>query len=209
MKKTLLILLLTIFTITVGNAQDDDFEVLGFGENQEEKDKMTDFLGFMLLPGSSSLVRYYEVHFNYNGTIKYTQLTMDSFMNRCAGRERSMANPTRANFFETYGIKDPNIVGQLWKLRYMEYPYKRMDNDTLGWSNNVEYPEMPSQEQLAMLKQYGITSVQDLCYGHNMFMLLKDMSNNQWIARYKGSAASTAIQPGIINEEGETFIDAQ
>ena len=172
MKKTLLILLLTIFTITVGNAQDDDFEVLGFGENQEEKDKMTDFLGFMLLPGSSSLVRYYEVHFNYNGTIKYTQLTMDSFMNRCAGRERSMANPTRANFFETYGIKDPNIVGQLWKLRYMEYPYKRMDNDTLGWSNNVEYPEMPSQEQLAMLKQYGITRVQDLCYGHNMFMLL-------------------------------------
>ena len=209
MKKTLLILLLTIFTITVGNAQDDDFEVLGFGENQEEKDKMTDFLGFMLLPGSSSLVRYYEVHFNYNGTIKYTQLTMDSFMNRCAGRERSMANPTRANFFETYGIKDPNIVGQLWKLRYMEYPYKRMDNDTLGWSNNVEYPEMPSQEQLAMLKQYGITRVQDLCYGHNMFMLLKDMSNNQWIARYKGSAASTSIQPGIINEEGETFIDAQ
>ena len=209
MKKTLLILLLTIFTITVGNAQDDDFEVLGFGENQEEKDKMTDFLGFMLLPGSSSLVRYYEVHFNYNGTIKYTQLTMDSFMNRCAGRERSMANPTRANFFETYGIKDPNIVGQLWKLRYMEYPYKRMDNDTLGWSNNVEYPEMPSQEQLAMLKQYGITRVQDLCYGHNMFTLLKDMSNNQWIARYKGSAASTAIQPGIINNEGETFIDAE
>ncbi|MBQ5576859.1 MAG: hypothetical protein IIT37_12490 [Bacteroidales bacterium] len=209
MKKSLLILLLTIFTITVGNAQDDDFEVLGFGENQEEKDKMTDFLGFMLLPGSSSLVRYYEVHFNYNGTIKYTQLTMDSFMNRCAGRERSMANPTRANFFETYGIKDPNIVGQLWKLRYMEYPYKRMDNDTLGWSNNVEYPEMPSQEQLAMLKQYGITRVQDLCYGHNMFMLLKDMSNNQWIARYKGSAASTAIQPGIINNEGETFIDAE
>ena len=209
MKKTLLILLLTILTITVGNAQDDDFEVLGFGENQEEKDKMTDFLGFMLLPGSSSLVRYYEVHFNYNGTIKYTQLTMDSFMNRCAGRERSMANPTRANFFETYGIKDPNIVGQLWKLRYMEYPYKRMDNDTLGWSNNVEYPEMPSQEQLAMLKQYGITRVQDLCYGHNMFMLLKDMSNNQWIARYKGSAASTAIQPCIINNEGETFIDAE
>jgi len=209
MKRTLLILLLSIFTIAVGNAQDDDFEVLGFGENQEEKDKMTDFLGFMLLPGSSSLVRYYEVHFNYNGTIKYTQLTMDSFMNRCAGRERSMANPTKANFFETYGIKDPNIVGQLWKLRYMEYPYKRMDNDTLGWSNNVECPEMPSQEQLAMLKQYGITRVQDLCYGHNMFLLLKDMSNNQWIARYKGSAASSAIQPGIINEEGETFIDAQ
>jgi len=209
MKKTLLILLLTIFTITIGNAQDDDFEVLGFGENQEEKDKMTDFLGFMLLPGSSSLVRYYEVHFNYNGSIKYTQLTMDSFMNRCAGKERSMANPTRANFFETYGIKDPNIVGQLWKLRYMEYPYKKMDNDTIGWSNNVEYPEMPSQEQLAMLKQYGITRVQDLCYGHNMFMLLKDMSNNQWIARYKGSAASTAIQPGIINNEGETFIDAE
>ena len=209
MKKTLLLLLLTIFTITVGNAQDDDFEVLGFGENQEEKDKLTDFLGFMLLPGSSSLVRYYEVHFNYNGTIKYTQLTMDSFMNRCAGRERSMANPTKANFFETYGIKDPNIVGQLWKLRYMEYPYKRADNDTLGWSNNVEYPEMPSQEQLAMLKQYGISRVQDLCYGHNMFMLFKDMSNNQWIARYKGSAASTAIQPGIINNEGETFIDAE
>ena len=64
MKRTLLILLLSIFTIAVGNAQDDDFEVLGFGENQEEKDKMTDFLGFMLLPGSSSLVRYYEVHFN-------------------------------------------------------------------------------------------------------------------------------------------------
>jgi hypothetical protein len=209
MRKLLIFTMLFIIASNVCNAQDDDFEVLGFGENQEEKDKMTDFLGFMLLPGSSSLVRFYEVHFNYNGTIKYTQLTMDGFMHRCAGKERSMANPTKTNYFETYGIKDPNIVGQLWKLRYMEYPYKKMDNDTLGWSNNVEYPEMPSPEQLAMLKQYGITRVQDLCYGHNMFMLLKDMSNNQWIARYKGSAASTAIQPGIINNEGETFIDAE
>ncbi|MBQ1697308.1 MAG: hypothetical protein II075_05455 [Bacteroidales bacterium] len=210
MKKTLLIILLSIFTITVGRAQnDDDFEMIGFGENQEEPEKMTDFLGFMLLPGSNNLVRYYEIHFNFNGTIKYTQLSMDSFMHRCAGKERSMANPTKTNFFETYGIKDPNIVGQLWKLRYMEFPYKKMDSDTLGWSNNVEYPEMPSPEQLAMLKQYGITRVQDLCYGHNMFMLFKDMSNPQWIARYKGSAASTAVQPGIINNEGETFIDAE
>ena len=55
MKRTLLILLLSIFTIAVGNAQDDDFEVLGFGENQEEKDKMTDFLGFMLLPAAAAL----------------------------------------------------------------------------------------------------------------------------------------------------------
>ncbi|MCR5456333.1 MAG: hypothetical protein K6F33_15245 [Bacteroidales bacterium] len=210
MKKALLLILLSIFSFAVCSAQDDDFEVIGFGENQAEPEKMNDFLGFMLLPGSNSLVRFYEIHFNFNGTIKYTQLTMDSFMHRCAGKERSMANPTKANFFETYGIKDPNIVGQLWKLRYMEYPYqKRGDNDTIGWSNNVEYPEMPSPEQFAILKQYGITRVQDLCYGHNMFMLLKDMTNNQWIARYKGSAVSTAVQPGIINNEGEEFIDAQ
>ena len=97
MKNTLIFILLFIITTTVCNAQDDDYEMIGFGENQEEKDKMTDFLGFMLLPGSNSLVRFYEVHFNYNGTIKYTQLTMDSFMHRCAGKERSMANPTKTN----------------------------------------------------------------------------------------------------------------
>lgn len=209
MKKYLILIVIALLVSVVCRAQDDEYEAIGFGENQEESDKMTDFLGFMLLPGSNSLVRYYEIHFNYNGTIKYTQLTMDSFMHRAAGKERSMANPTKANFFEMYGIKDPNIVGQLWKLRYMEYPYKKQDSDTLGWSNNAEYPEMPSQEQLAMLKQYGITRVQDLCYGHNMFTLLKDMSNNQWIARYKGSAVSTAIQPGTINQEGETFIENQ
>lgn len=208
MKKALLIILLSIFSFTVSNAQDDDFEAIGFGENQEERDKMTDFLGFMLLPGSNSLVRFYEIHFNFNGSIKYTQLTMDSFMQRCAGKERSNANPTKTNFFETYGIKDPNIVGQLWKLRYSDYPYKKMDSDTIGWSNNAECLEMPSAEQLAILKQYGITRVQDLCYGHNMFMLLKDMSNNQWVTRYKGSAVSTAINPGIINSDGESLIDA-
>ncbi|MBO4372291.1 MAG: hypothetical protein J5826_05105, partial [Bacteroidales bacterium] len=95
-------------------------EYLMFGENADDQD--TDFLGFCLLPGSNLLERFVEIHINPDGTLKYTYLTMDGFVNRAAGRERSAANSKGANYFTNFGIKNPGIVGDLWKLRYTEYP---------------------------------------------------------------------------------------
>lgn len=190
----------------------DDYEAFGddvesFGESNPEEN-IRDFLGIMLLPGSNTLVRFYELHQNHDGSFKYTQLTMDAFMFRAAGKEKSVANPSKTNFFQTYGISDPNIVSQLWKLRYKQYPYETIGQPEPGWANNSESEEMPSNEQFAILSQYGITRLQDVCYGHNLFMLIKDIANPQWIMKYKSTGSTSPIAEGPVDENGETYIDA-
>ena len=88
MRKFALALVFMLSALCI-NAQDYE-EYLSFGENADDQD--TDFLGFCLLPGSNLLERFVEIHINPDGTLKYTYLTMDGFVNRAAGRERSAAN---------------------------------------------------------------------------------------------------------------------
>ncbi|MBR4267026.1 MAG: hypothetical protein IKQ46_13320 [Bacteroidales bacterium] len=189
---------------------DDEGEVTTFGE-EVEVEPQKDFLGFMLLPGSNDLVRFYEIHINRDGTYKYTQLTMDSFVNKATGRERSLANPDKCNFFVNFGIKNPGIVSQLWKLRYKEYPYSSptgIDSTRLGWANNPDCDLMPSEQQFAILKNFGIEKVSSMCYGDQAFTLLKLMEQSEWIEKYKGAAGqTTAVSTGGTNYQGETFID--
>ena len=201
--------ILIMFSAICLNAQDPE-EYLMFGENADDQD--TDFLGFCLLPGSNLLERFVEIHINPDGTLKYTYLTMDGFVNRAAGRERSAANSKGANYFTNFGIKNPGIVGDLWKLRYTEYPYQGSNEQ--GWSTNDSIPTMPSEAQMAILKKYGIFRISDYCYGLMAFMLLHDMEDPTWIEKYKnasyGGSAPTNIVPGTSpakNDDNNTFID--
>ncbi|MBO4372455.1 MAG: hypothetical protein J5826_05940 [Bacteroidales bacterium] len=209
--------ILIMFSAICLNAQDPE-EYLMFGENADDQD--TDFLGFCLLPGSNLLERFVEIHINPDGTLKYTYLTMDGFVNRAAGRERSAANSKGANYFTNFGIKNPGIVGDLWKLRYTEYPYHGSNEQ--GWSTNDSVPTMPSEAQMAILKKYGIFRISDYCYGLMAFMLLHDMEDPAWIEKYKnasyggGSAPSNNTrvnfdvignEPKTQNDEDNTFVD--
>lgn len=213
MKNTLLIILAILLSSICANAQVEDgfTQVSEFGgeEVKYSPDEMVDFLGFVLLPGNRELMRFYEIHYNYDKTIKYTQLTMDSFVHRAMGKERCNANPNGVNLFETYGVKDPNIVCHLWKLRYKEYPYFSIGKPEPGWANNEKSDLIPSEAQMAILKKYGINRVQDICFGDMAFLLLKDMLDESWVAKYsnRGSGGAEAVTNVPSDEEDLPPID--
>ncbi len=200
--KNLASLLLILFCSLWANAQNVE-EYLTFGENADDQD--TDFLGFCLLPGSNLLERFVEIHINSDGSLKYTFLTMDGFVNRAAGRERCAANIKSANFFNNFGIKNPGIVADLWKLRYREYPYYKEVRDSSdkvslqGWSTNDNSNVMPSEAQMAILKRYGINKISDYCYGLMAFMLLHDMEDPVWIEKYKNASYGGSAPPTSNN----------
>lgn len=217
MRKAILsIMMLVLSSLCMAQVEDRFTEVNEFGGEEVKPNDCVDFLGFMLLSGSNTLVRFYEIHENEDHTLKYTQLTMDGFVYRAMGQERSKANPYGKNLFESYGIKDPNIVSALWKLRYKEYPYavkrktisnkpesektpeekeaERLANlPERGWGNNDKYPEMPSPAQFMMLSKYGIKRLQDLCYGDMAFLLLKDMCDINWVSKYMNTGCGGAV----------------
>lgn len=182
-----LILALTSLCVSAQSPE----EYITFGENADDQD--TDFLGFCLLPGSNLLERFVEIHINPDGSLKYTYLTMDGFVNRAAGRERSAANSKGANYFANFGIKNPGIVGDLWKLRYTEYPYHGSNEQ--GWSTNDSVPTLPSDAQMAILKKYGIYKISDYCFGLMAFMLLHDMEDPAWIEKYKNASYQGGAVP--------------
>lgn len=181
-KKNIFTSLLIIISITISFSQEN---TVTFGEETENVDKY--YLGFTLQPGFNGLIRYYLIHQKPDGKFSYRQLTQDAFVYQAAGRTNSKANPNGENFFEKYGVKDPNIVEELWKLRYFEYPYRTSRTMPTGWSTNDSIPTIPSKQQFEILKKYGIKRISDFCYGENAFELLRDMENDKWIERYKNS----------------------
>ncbi len=78
-----------------------------------------------------------------------------------------------------------NTTGQLWKLRYASYPYMSSASDTTGWTMNYANPYMPTKAQMQILKGYGLETINGYIYGENLFRLLKDIQNKQWVEAYK------------------------
>ena len=81
-----------------------------------------------------------------------------------------------------------SFVGDLWKLRYAEYPYGG-SLDSLGWTNNSKNTYMPRDEQMEILKEYGIEKINDYIWGDNLFRLFKDMKNPDWRKAYSEAGA--------------------
>ena len=211
--KHLYFLILVILFAFCGNAMaqgyDDDDEYVSFGDDEKVA---SDYLGFCLLPGFTGLVRFYQIHQDIDGKFKYSQISQDEFMHRLAGKIRSSANPKSENWFNTYGVKDPNIVTQLWKLRYKEYPYQTLGRPEQGWSSNDSIPDLPSPAQMDILANYGIKKISDFCYGQNVLMLFRDMCNSAWVEKYKNAAYSTSGtttggQSGVSKDDDGQFVD--
>lgn len=205
MKKILSAFLLLI-SFVCGYSQTNNIDdILSFGDAPDMNE--TEFLGFQLLNGPSSLIRFYEVHVDCNGSLKYTLIPESSFVYQAKGRQLSKANPKGEDWFVSYGIKDPNTVNSLWKLRYREYPYFTQIPQK-GWSSNDSIDWMPSKAQFKILSRYGINSLQDFCYGYRAFLLLKDMEDPQWIENYKNASYSgddTTSTPDNNNKSDDDF----
>ena len=101
-------------------------------------------------------------------------------MAQITGKMASKANPDKINFLEKYKI-DPESFENLWKLRYIDYPYE--GNMEKGWAG-LDFAPTPAQ--WAFLKNnYGYASFDQLLYGEKMWELVKDSQAQAWQAQYK------------------------
>lgn len=126
-------------------------------------------------------------------------LTRENFIRQAQGRAFSAANPHADDLFRKYDVKqctlppdsaamgfltDCSTLGDLWKLRYWEYPMKVGNGQQMakGWS---EKPLSPSPRQMEILSGYGMRHTTDLVIGPELFRLLHDMGIKEWVVKYR------------------------
>lgn len=124
-------------------------------------------------------------------------LTRPNFIRQVQGRAFSQANPEGENLFRKYGVKqclntvdsagfviDCATLDDLWKLRFWEYPLQLPpgDQQLVGWAGKKLRPD---DRQLLLLSGYGMRYMLDLAIGDNMFRLLKDMGDEEWVQNYR------------------------
>jgi len=120
-----------------------------------------------------------------------------NFIRQVQGRTFSQANPEGENLFRIYGVKqclntvdsagfvtDCRVLDDLWKLRFWEYPLQMAQGQEqlVGWAANKLRPD---DRQLMLLSGYGMSYMLDLVIGENMFRLLRDMGDEEWVANYR------------------------
>jgi hypothetical protein len=125
-------------------------------------------------------------------------LTRQNFIRQVQGRAFSQANPEGENFFRKYGVKqclntvdstgfviDCLVLDDLWKLRFWEYPLQveQGQHAITGWAGMKLRPD---DRQLLLLQGYGMRYMLDLVIGEDLFRLLKDMGDEDWVANYRG-----------------------
>ncbi len=156
-----------------------------FGEDTGEIEY---FFGFNLTPNAmGGIVNYALVNPGDNGKRIIKQITQETFIAQALGKQQSLANPNATNFFKQFQINNPNIIGELWRLRYKEYPYFTREQMAPGWSSNDSIPFLPTVSQMKMLEKFGLFKLNDYIYGENAFKLLYLMENPEWIKTYKES----------------------
>jgi hypothetical protein len=125
-------------------------------------------------------------------------LTRPNFIRQVQGRAFSQANPHGENLFRKYGVSqclntvdstgfvtDCLVLDELWKLRFWEFPLQveQGQHAITGWA---AHKLRPDDRQLLLLKGYGMGYMLDLVIGENLFKLLKDMGDEEWVANYRG-----------------------
>jgi hypothetical protein len=137
--------------------------------------------GISLQPNYQGLITYAILSLDSNGKIvnKKFLSSRDWFM-QITGLEQSEANPEGKNLLKEAGIEGPDVLYDLWKLRYSEPPYE--GEKEKGWAAN---PRSPNAEQMKMLSRFGINILSDYVYGQNLYDLLNAMEDPAWVNEYQ------------------------
>ncbi len=178
-------ILIILFSLSYFQLIAQDKEAVAFGSDSIYQEY---YLGFSLSSNAAGgLVTFALVKPLPNGKRKVRIITQDDFVYQAKGKTKSPGNPYKEDYFEKYQIKNLNVLNNLWKLRYKEFPYKQKDGTPIekGWSQNDELPYIPTAAQLEMLKKFGINRISDYFYGENAFKLLEAMQNPEWLKAYK------------------------
>lgn len=161
------------------------------------------YLGFNLMPSANSGLVNYVIIYAPEGKIQtVTTINKNLFFFHMTGKIQSQANPKNENFFIKYELggcgifKDSifnkttfncNLIDDLWKLRYQEYPYALKQGSEFEKNGWAKTPMAPSHGQMQILRKYGITNLDDYFFGENAMRLLRDMQDPAWITVYMGS----------------------
>lgn len=129
-------------------------------------------------------------------------LSRENFIRQAQGRAFSPANPDAEDLFRKHGVEqctlppdsaamgfltDCSTLDDLWKLRYWEYPQQVEQGQRMakGWS---ERPLAPSPRQLEILNCYGLKHAAGMITGPDLFLLLRDMGDPEWVNIYRRGA---------------------
>lgn len=151
-------------------------------------------LNVSISPNSKTSTYVCYIH-NGHDLSKKSRYDITSFGKILTGKWPSLYNPEKKDLLKEYDIdytwehddylnKDffycPSF-DSLWKIRFGTYPFK--SSSEKGWSRHYH---KPSLNQLKYLNErYGIKQIDsDYFLDTSFFMLLKDVVDPQWIARY-------------------------
>ncbi len=127
-------------------------------------------------------------------------VTRGQFVLQAQGGVPSNANPDGANLFRKYGVNsclppaemgngrivmtDCGVFDDLWKLRFWEYPFRQAEgvHPGNGWA---ETPNAPSPRQMLLLADYGMLYLHSMVKGEDLFRLLRDMGDQEWVDNYR------------------------
>lgn len=149
---------------------------------------------------NSQLYTCFLVKVHEGKVIGKESITSDQFILQAKGMVQSKANPGNEDLWKVHGIvlcdttqastvqeqiDACNPMSLLWKLRFQEWPLHDGIGrpDASGWS---EMPMRPSDRQLLLLSEFGITHLSDVCYGEPVFALMRSLRDPGWVANYKG-----------------------
>ena len=129
------------------------------------------------------LLHYAIIKKQKNNKWQVIYMTKNNFLLQITGQQFSKANPNLINYMKEYRIYWQTL-DEVWKIKYSEYPYRKKYNDNEpGWAKRKF---VPSEQQMKFLqKNYGIKHINDFIYGKNLFKLLKNMQDPNWIEYYK------------------------
>lgn len=139
------------------------------------------YFAISLQPNFQGLVTYAIVEVNNDGkVVNRIFMKRQDWLLQIVGLQKSVANPEGKNLMKEAGIEGPEILDDLWKLRYAEAPYEGTKEK--GWAAK---PRIPSEEQMKMLAKFGINNINDYVYGSSLLELLKAMEDPAWVSEYQ------------------------
>ncbi|MGB3869799.1 MAG: hypothetical protein WA937_10105 [Flavobacteriales bacterium] len=174
------------------------FSLIGSAQNPAERQ-----FALSLSPSTDGqLFCLFLVKVRDDQVVESRPISRENFIRQAQGRAFSPANPDADDLFRKYNVKqctlppdsaamgyltDCRTLDDLWKLRYWEYPLKVDQGQRMakGWS---EKPLSPSPRQMEILNGYGLKYTTGLIVGPEMFRLLRDMGDRDWVNIYRGGA---------------------
>jgi hypothetical protein len=146
---------------------------------------------------NSQIVSYVAIRYSHDGILREKKnYNKAEFIRVLSGDWPSIFNPTKKNLFHENGIVGGvayndtlkqsitycPIFDSLWKLRYSDYPMRNCSEN--GWSKGLYKPSSAQEQFLAQtyhFKQMDFEYIVDTNFWH----LLQDVSNPQWVEKYK------------------------